>query len=85
MPYKDFKDESLSGDHNYDRIEYLESNDKSYDLVSADVGKMVLNASIEDIKGQIDSILEKVNEGENKWKCSLFGKASKDKQLQGFS
>ena len=60
---------------NYD-ITYT---DKSYGIVSAYVEKPLLDANTNDLKGQIDSLMEKVIDGDNKWKCTECGKTSKDK------
>ena len=78
--YKNVSELSLPANHVYDTSNCHESNVNNYDLVSADAGKVVVNANMGDIKGQIYSMMEKVNDGENKWKCSICGKASQNRQ-----
>ena len=57
-----------------------QTKDSIYEIVSADSGKVLVNANMQDIKVQINSMMEKVIEGEYKWKCTVCGKMSKDKQ-----
>ena len=78
--YKDEIKVSLQANPVYDTSNTHESNVNHFDLVSADIGKVVVNANMEDLKGQINSMMEKINDGENKWKCSICGKASQNRQ-----
>ena len=56
----------------------LESNDSNYEHVPADDQKIRVYANMEDIKGQIDSIMEKATDGD--YKCALCGKYTKKRQ-----
>ena len=46
------------------------------DMVTVDSTKMLVvqETSIEDLRRRIDSMMEQVHEGENKWKCTVCGK-----------
>ena len=56
-----------------------ESKENSYKLVSADTGKHTVNANMENIKAQINLMMERINEGDYKWKCTMCGKMSRDR------
>ena len=66
----------------YEKICYdTEVNNKSFGDISGDIDlKMLQDANTDELRGQINSMMEKVTEGEFKWKCTECGKASKDKQ-----
>ena len=57
-----------------------ESKENSYELVSADEGTSLMNSSKEDLSGQINSMMEKITGGNYKWKCTVCGKMTKQKQ-----
>ena len=61
----------------FDKSDY--GTDPRYGIVSADVEKQLLDANTEDLKGQINLLMEKVTDGDNRWKCKECGKTSKDK------
>ena len=50
-------------------------------IVLSNGGNVLVDANMEDIKGQIISMLEKTGgDGDNSWKCSVCGKTSNYKQ-----
>ena len=57
-----------------------EGSDISWDtssFQSADPDKVLVYANMYDIKGQINSMLEKTSDGGEIWKCDVCGKSSK--------
>ena len=55
-----------------------QTKERMYELVSADAGKVLAN--MENLKAQINSMMEKVIEGDYKWKCTVCGKRSRTGQ-----
>ena len=56
----------------------LQSEESSYELVPAYAGKVVVNANMENIKGQINSMMEKGSNGE--YKCIVCEKSLRNRQ-----
>ena len=56
-----------------------ENRESSYDLVPAETENMIVNADLNNLKVQINSMMEKVadNKGENKWRCTVCAKVIK--------
>ena len=62
-------------------VEYgEESEEHSYELISTDPLKHQVHANMEDIAGQINSMMKNVTEGDYKLKCIVCGKMSKTRQ-----
>ena len=66
----------------YEKISYdTEVKNKNFGNISGDIDfNMLQDANTDELRGQINSMMEKVTEGEFKWICTECGKASKDKQ-----
>ena len=54
--------------------------DPKYEEKNAVNSIIPVGADMENIKAQIISMMERVVDGEKKWKCTICGKSSKDKQ-----
>ena len=63
--------------------ESIDYKEVSYELVSA--GKMLVHADMDNLKVQINSMMEKVTdyEGETKWKCTACAKVIKSQRDMG--
>ena len=50
----------------------------SYPLLPVDTGKLVagFDTSTEDLKATLDSMMERIDDGDHKWKCTVCGKQS---------
>ena len=79
----------ISDDNIEDQIKLMKFDRNNYDteyshknnvIVSADVEKPLLDANTDDLNGQIYSMMERVTDGDYKWKCTECGKTSKSKQ-----
>ena len=57
----------------------LENRKRSDDLVPAEAENMIVNADLNNLKVQINSMMEKFadNNGENKWRCTVCAKVIK--------
>ena len=55
-----------------------ETNDTSFALIPVDKGKLsvIADTSTEDLKATLDSMMERVDYGDYKWKCNVCGKKS---------
>ena len=69
----------LEGDH------ILEAKEVRYELASADSGKVIVDTNMENLKGQINSMMERITDynGENKWKCTVCEKIIKFQRDMG--
>ena len=56
----------------------LQSDETNYELVPTEAGNFVVNANMEDIKGQINSMMEKGSNGE--YKCIVCEKSLRNRQ-----
>ena len=63
----------------------LEAKEVRYELVAADAAKVIVNANMENLKGQINSMMERFTDynGENKWKCTVCEKVIKAQRDMG--
>ena len=68
-----------------EKVLNLETVNKTYKLVPVYTKDMPINANMADLKGQINSMMEKVTDGETdcKWKCSVCGKVTKTQRDMG--
>ena len=62
-----------------------ENRESSYDLVAAEADKMLVNADMDNLKVQINSMMQRVadNDGENKWRCTVCAKVIKGQRDMG--
>ena len=62
-----------------------ESDKKTYKLVQVFAKDTIINANMADLKGQLNSMMERVTDGESdtKWKCSVCGKVTKTQRDMG--
>ena len=64
-------------------VDYQEGDNisKNSSLVPSDAGKTMVsvNTTMEDVKANISSMMEKLSERSYKWKCTACGKLAKDR------
>ena len=71
---------------NHEEFESIMDNSltENKSLVATDIGKvmMAVDANIEGIDSQIETMMESINVGEYNWKCTVCGKMTKGSQTQ---
>ena len=55
-------------------------NRKNKSIIPVNTGKIILDSNYDDIQNQIATMMERTTDGDYKWKCTVCGKATKDKQ-----
>ena len=61
----------------------IEDNSTSNAILPVDFVKVLVDSNIEDLVTKIDSLAEKVDDGDFKWKCKVCGKLVKAKRDMG--
>ena len=68
----------------YKYSEYsIEDNSTSNAILPVDFGKVLVDSNMEDLMTKIDSLAEKVDDGDFRWKCKVCGKLVKVKRDMG--
>ena len=62
-----------------DKTLFDEENPYPNTVVPVGYGKVFMDSNTEDLKTKIDSLAERIHDGEFKWKCTVCGKTTKKK------
>ena len=68
QPIADWEDQS-----------YTTQSDQRHPIETVEASKLIVaaNTNMEDLRVKLDSMMEKIEDGEYKWKCTVCGKANK--------
>ena len=64
---------------NKDEEIFNQVNTYTNSVVPVGYGKMYMDTNMEDLKTKIDSLAERIVEGEYKWRCTVCGKKTQQK------
>ena len=62
-----------------DKTLFDEENPYPNTVVPVGYGKVFMDSNTEDLKTKIDSLAQRIHDGEFKWKCTVCGKTTKKK------
>ena len=75
--YRKKDDTRIESSSNYSEVEESMTRSNAYKVALIDSAEMDVEPIMEDLKTKIDSLLERTNEGDFRWKCTVCGKKTK--------